>query len=305
MDEHILNQNLPEENSGIENSTAGEHPPFTAENAPPRKPGRSTGPTSKAGKARSSMNRLTHGCRSEKTIIPGEDPAEFEACRDAWFQEYAPGDDDIAYMLVDELALAYWLLKRNRKRLEDVEQRLPGNAWNWTPEHIHLYGIFYRYKRSTQRDFNEAFRSLEAHFDREHRRDRLDKVAEAKRAQVELRLLKKLEQNYGEALALDQLVVVDTTAEGAAKTAMMPTNANLKRMMAVRPNPPLVVTRFVKFLNGIPAEYDWADANALQLLTDDIGVQRLSHPNWLKAIEREEAAATGHIGPIYDMVTRI
>jgi hypothetical protein len=64
-------------------------------------PHRSTGPTSIDGKARSSMNRLTHGCRSSKTILPDEDPAEYEACMQAWYDQYQPAeDDDVVAMLV-------------------------------------------------------------------------------------------------------------------------------------------------------------------------------------------------------------
>src|SRR5690348_2042176 len=76
---------------------------------------RSTGPKTPHGKARSSMNRLTHGCRSEKTVLPDEDPTEFEFTVQAWFDHYQPSEDDeLAGMLVYETALAHWHCKRNR-----------------------------------------------------------------------------------------------------------------------------------------------------------------------------------------------
>jgi hypothetical protein len=42
-------------------------------------PQKSTGPKSDEGKAKSSLNRLSHGLTSNATIVPGEDPEEFIA----------------------------------------------------------------------------------------------------------------------------------------------------------------------------------------------------------------------------------
>jgi hypothetical protein len=36
------------------------------------------------------MNRLVHGCRSQKLVLRHEDPAEFEATIRGWFEHYAP-----------------------------------------------------------------------------------------------------------------------------------------------------------------------------------------------------------------------
>ncbi len=44
-----------------------------------RQNGKKGGPKTPRGKAASSMNRLTHGARSECVIIPGENPEEYEA----------------------------------------------------------------------------------------------------------------------------------------------------------------------------------------------------------------------------------
>ena len=38
-----------------------------------------TGPRSDAGKERSSLNAVKHGLRSERPVIPGEDPVEWDA----------------------------------------------------------------------------------------------------------------------------------------------------------------------------------------------------------------------------------
>jgi hypothetical protein len=85
-----------------------------------------TGPRTPKGKAKSSQNSFKHGCRSAKTVLPHEDPAEFEATVQGWFTSYHP-DTQPAITLVENLARAHWVLKRNEKRLEEVEWELPAN----------------------------------------------------------------------------------------------------------------------------------------------------------------------------------
>jgi len=126
---------------------------------------RSTGPRSLEGKANSSMNRLVHGCRSQKLVLRHEDPAEFEATMRGWFEHYAP-QDEVAVALVEELAKAHWFLKRAQKRLAEVEWELPMNAYHWTDTHQRLLGNFTRYKVSAERSFQRYLRDLEAHLRR-------------------------------------------------------------------------------------------------------------------------------------------
>ena len=123
---------------------------------------RSTGPRSLKGKANSSMNRLVHGCRSQKLVLRHEDPAEFEATVRGWFEHYAP-EDEVAVALVEELAKAHWFLKRAQKRLAEVEWELPMNAYHWTETHQKLLHNFTRYKVSAERTFQRYWKDLEAH----------------------------------------------------------------------------------------------------------------------------------------------
>jgi hypothetical protein len=126
---------------------------------------RSTGPTSVAGKARSSMNRLVHGCRSQKLVLRHEDPAEFEATVRGWFEHYAP-QDEVAVSMVEELAKAHWFLKRAQKRLAEVEWELPMNAYHWTETHQKLLHNFTRYKVSAERTFQRYWKELEVYLRR-------------------------------------------------------------------------------------------------------------------------------------------
>ena len=75
---------------------------------------KSTGPTSPEGKAVSKRNRLTHGLRAEEHVLPGEDPAEFQAFVDAWVEDWKP--TTMARLeLVEEAATAAWRRKRCRR----------------------------------------------------------------------------------------------------------------------------------------------------------------------------------------------
>jgi hypothetical protein len=74
---------------------------------------KSTGPKSEQGKAVSSQNSFKHGLYSKSVLIPGEDPARFEACRADLAAEHRPvGVTE--EILVDEVAQHYWRMKRYR-----------------------------------------------------------------------------------------------------------------------------------------------------------------------------------------------
>ena len=107
---------------------------------------RSTGPRTPEGKARSSQNRLTHGVRSEKTVLRTESKEAFDANMQLWLDRY-PTEDDLIRLLVIETAEAYWFLLRAQKRLEDVEFELPGNAYHWIDAHQQLLTNFFRSRR--------------------------------------------------------------------------------------------------------------------------------------------------------------
>ncbi len=71
---------------------------------------RSRGPRPE-NRERVKLNGLVHGLRAEQLILPGEDPAEFEALRRALHDEWDPATLTRA-LLVDRLALAAWRLRR-------------------------------------------------------------------------------------------------------------------------------------------------------------------------------------------------
>jgi len=74
---------------------------------------KSCGPKSDDGKARSRLNALTHGLRSQdaEPVLPHEDPAELEAKIQEWIDDYAPANA-IERELVVRAARLSWTLDR-------------------------------------------------------------------------------------------------------------------------------------------------------------------------------------------------
>ena len=277
--------------------------------AEPNRPHRSTGPTSPEGKARSSLNRLTHGCRSEQIIINGEDPAEFEFLMDHWFNAYEP-QDFVAQGLVEELGKAHWMLKRNEKWLHQIHRRLPLDAWTWTDEHHKLLANATRYKTTAERSFYRALNNLEAHY--KHEQNRAAQVEKAHRAidarcareekartemaKIHIQWLKK----KAEAAALDRCLVqkveIMANGNGDCITTYAPTNAEVS-LLANSASPPEFITRYIFFNFGVPAAYDWTNPDHLQRHERTIGIQQFTRSGWLAQVEAEKVAADGHIAP--------
>src|SRR6267142_3790420 len=86
---------------------------------------KSTGPTSPAGKAISSLNALKSGVDAWSHIIPGEDPAELEALTAAFVLHFRPADP-VQLSLVDTLISTEWIQRRLR--------RIEAQLWNYQVE---------------------------------------------------------------------------------------------------------------------------------------------------------------------------
>jgi hypothetical protein len=88
---------------------------------------RSTGPQTEAGKERSSRNSYKHGLTSSKIVLPGEDPAEYDAFRADILEQYQPANAT-EQILAEELAAAGWRLNRSRAVETEVLKKLMGDA---------------------------------------------------------------------------------------------------------------------------------------------------------------------------------
>jgi hypothetical protein len=71
----------------------------------------STGPRTRAGKLRSSLNALTHGLTGQTVLLPSEDPAAHERHTQEFFDEYRP-QGPTEKQLVQELIDTSWRLNR-------------------------------------------------------------------------------------------------------------------------------------------------------------------------------------------------
>jgi hypothetical protein len=85
----------------------------------------STGPQTEAGKQRSSLNSFKHGLTSSKVVLPGEDPAEYDAFRAGILEECAPANST-EQILAEELSAAGWRLNRARAVETEVLKKLMG-----------------------------------------------------------------------------------------------------------------------------------------------------------------------------------
>ena len=80
---------------------------------------KSTGPRTDAGKSASRFNALKHGLDAESAILPGEDPAEYDAFVRDYHANFRPSTPEEAYH-VDTMIRADW----NKRRLGRVEAQL-------------------------------------------------------------------------------------------------------------------------------------------------------------------------------------
>ncbi len=71
----------------------------------------STGPRTRAGKLRSSLNALRHGLTSRAALLPSEDPAAYEAHRQSFVADLQPLGA-LEEQLVHSLASTAWRLNR-------------------------------------------------------------------------------------------------------------------------------------------------------------------------------------------------
>ena len=72
---------------------------------------KSTGPRTKEGKARVAKNALKHGLLARDTVLPGEDPADFDRQLSALEADIQPANS-LEFELVRQIADAQWRMRR-------------------------------------------------------------------------------------------------------------------------------------------------------------------------------------------------
>jgi hypothetical protein len=74
---------------------------------------KSTGPRTEAGKSRSSLNALKHGCTAQTMIFPGEDATHFNNFLQSYIEDLTPAGA-LELSMVQELAQTQWSIARTR-----------------------------------------------------------------------------------------------------------------------------------------------------------------------------------------------
>jgi hypothetical protein len=118
---------------------------------------KSTGPKSEEGKAKSALNRLSHGLTSNATIVPDENPEEFQALLYDLMGEYDPATPT-EQILVEKMCVNQWLsLRAFRLQGEAfLDRQLMGDSFG-IPASL---GLLIRYQTSAERTFHRAHNEL-------------------------------------------------------------------------------------------------------------------------------------------------
>ena len=121
----------------------------------------STGPRTPAGIEACKLNALKHGLTAQQAVIPGEDPAAYEALRSSFIDTYAPADEAQA-MLVERLSISWWKLRRAEVTHARMVERIgdPEDAF-LDPKTAALWRNFHRHYTSVERAWRSSHDKLE------------------------------------------------------------------------------------------------------------------------------------------------
>ncbi len=135
----------------------------------------STGPVTDAGKQNSSRNAVTHGMTSAKLIVPGEDPAAFEALLADTLSRLAP-EGELERSLAEAVAVAHWRhlrMLRYEAAFWCLETSSPAGADSQVdpdlaaamlftdPAAQRKLGLLLRYVTAAERAYKNAFNAFE------------------------------------------------------------------------------------------------------------------------------------------------
>jgi len=154
----------------------------------PAPAGRSTGPRSAAGKAKSSQNAVRHGCCSRKTVfLDDETPEEWEDLKKECIASYDTSTA-IGEQLAIEVTEELWQLRRVQRQYDNVLQRIyserPDMA-DWREEDHKSFALVQRYVTAANRSLHRAVAAAERHERTgilEQQRERAERDSDSNRA---------------------------------------------------------------------------------------------------------------------------
>ncbi len=101
---------------------------------------KSTGPRTEDGKARVAKNALKHGLLARDTVLPGEDPAEFDRQLSALEADIHPANS-LEFELVRQIADAQWRPILLWRTLPACRVEIPLDVWGHS---VTLVSVTYR-----------------------------------------------------------------------------------------------------------------------------------------------------------------
>jgi hypothetical protein len=114
----------------------------------------STGPVTDAGKAVSSLNRLTHGLAGSFRVLAWENQADFDALLEALREEYAP-QTATEHILIQKAAEHQWFSARAVRLQESLMPQTPG-----APVDAKVLALYLRYQTTHDRGFQRCLQQF-------------------------------------------------------------------------------------------------------------------------------------------------
>ncbi len=130
---------------------------------------KSTGPRSVEGKAATRFNALKHGIDAGSLLVPGEDSAEFEELRAAYYEQFQPSGP-VETALLDTIVRCDWNQRRYARIEAEVIRTLVaamepsdssiGAAFHQDAAGANALQKLFRRQQAAQRDWRQAIAEL-------------------------------------------------------------------------------------------------------------------------------------------------
>ena len=190
----------------------------------------STGPRTPEGIANCKYNATKHGLSGAQIVIKGENPADYDAARAAFFTQYAP-EGVVEEILVDRLAVSSWKLQRAERVEATLTNSLGETAIYDDDEARKKFSAFLRHRNSIARANREALAELrrlqaprlEARREQEAReaakqREQQARTAAAARSQAPMKFMRE-QAGAGDPLPISNIGSVLHSGENATVAA--------------------------------------------------------------------------------------
>jgi hypothetical protein len=215
-----------------------------------------------------------HNLTSQRLIITGELPEDFDALAQDLTAQYQP-ESALHQSLVHNMARAVWLLERVHREFDKSQQELftqQPDMRLWSPEQHAEFALLSRYHTTAERQYTRAFHAVE-HISGYRLRARRLQLAETLAKNVETRAKSEPKSKppnpeiYTPKIWDVHQDIAITLTDGQWSISVYPDHATFLGMVQ-RATPGAKVVRTFEFPNGLPPEYAWLNA-ALQRDSSD------------------------------------